>query len=787
MIDRILASLNDRQRAAVSITDGPVLVLAGAGSGKTRMLTARIAKLIEQDHVAPWNILAVTFTNKAAREMRDRLESFTSGGQYVWCSTFHSLCVRILRSEATHIGFERNFSIYDEEDSLRVLKACLTRAKLNETTYPAKYVRACISSAKDKMVPPGEYASLHKDDFRSEKIGEVYLQYQKDLKASNAMDFDDLIMNTLRLFQEHQDILTAYAMRFRYIHVDEYQDTSQAQYMLIRLLSCIHHNICVVGDDDQSIYGWRGADIRNILDFEKDFPGAQVIRLEQNYRSTQTILDAANAVIANNTQRKPKKLWTENEPGAQVVSCSFSDANQEADFIASEINSLVLDNGHSYNEIAVFYRTHAQSRLLGQSLVRNGIPYQVVGGVGFWQRKEIKDAVAYLKLLVNPDDSVSLHRIINTPKRGIGDSAVETLDRYAAENEESILSAALHYASDPGANARIKKNVQRFAELFSELSVLHEMVSVSELVQQTLEKSGLLSMYDPDVDEDAQRIENLLELVTAAKQFEAEWSMGIRTYTDEEIASDTAADTAPVLADWLMSVSLESDISDGETPDTGAVTLMTIHGAKGLEFPIVFLTGLEEGVFPHVRSIGSDDELQEERRLCYVGITRAKELLYLTHAEFRALMNNASVRLPSRFLREIPLECVENRISHTQDRSYSFDAEEEFGFRRGSTSYIGSGWQSAQPRTSYSSGFSSTATAGSRNRGYTGFGFTTEKQKPKTDTERFDIEFVPGDHVLHKVFGKGVVISAKGDIVTVAFDGRGVKQLSVTMAKLQKT
>ena len=775
----ILDSLNDRQAQAARTCEGAVLVLAGAGSGKTRMLTARIAHLIEEESVHPWNILAVTFTNKAAREMRERLEGMTHGGQYVWCSTFHSLCVRILRREAEHIGYSKNFTIYDEEDSGRILKSCLAKAQLSEDSFAPKFVRAQISRAKDKMIPPSEFARWYGDDFRAEKLAQIYAMYQNALREAGAMDFDDLILNTLMLFQQNQDVLTAYSARFQYVHVDEYQDTSQAQYMLIRLLSSYYGNICVVGDDDQSIYGWRGADIRNILDFEHDFPGAKVIRLEQNYRSTKSILDMANAVIANNAQRKPKKLWTENEQGAKPVLCAFENANDEADFIASEIARLVRDDGRAYNEVAIFYRTHAQSRLLGQSLVRNNIPYRVYGGVGFWQRKEVKDAMAYLKLLVNPDDAVSIRRIINVPKRGIGDAAVDALEALAAEREESLLAAAMDFADAPDAPSRMKKPIARFAELMAELSVLSELSGVSELAQQVILKTGLLEMYNPDDEEDMARRENLTELVTAAKQFESEWELGVRTFTDEEAESEQIEQTEPTLNDWLMSVSLESDVA-GEEENTGSVTLMTIHGAKGLEFPVVFLTGLEEGVFPHARALEDEVQLQEERRLCYVGITRARELLYLTRAEFRALNNNAGVRLPSRFLKEFPEDAVENRIRtapRTSLRSSFFDDEEDFGFSSGSTSYVNLSRSNAAASSPF---FSQAASFVNQSK-------PTAPKKPADSAEGCPASSLrTGDHVRHSVFGRGTVISVKGDIVTVAFDGRGVKQLSAAFAKLQK-
>ena len=775
----ILDSLNDRQAQAARTCEGAVLVLAGAGSGKTRMLTARIAHLIEEEGVHPWNILAVTFTNKAAREMRERLEGMTHGGQYVWCSTFHSLCVRILRREAEHIGYSKNFTIYDEEDSGRILKDCLAKAQLSEDSFAPKFVRAQISRAKDKMIPPSEFARWYGDDFRAEKLAQIYAMYQNALREAGAMDFDDLILNTLMLFQQNQDVLTAYSARFQYVHVDEYQDTSQAQYMLIRLLSSYYGNICVVGDDDQSIYGWRGADIRNILDFEHDFPGAKVIRLEQNYRSTKSILDMANAVIANNAQRKPKKLWTENEQGAKPVLCAFENANDEADFIASEIARLVREDGRAYNEVAIFYRTHAQSRLLGQSLVRNNIPYRVYGGVGFWQRKEVKDAMAYLKLLVNPDDAVSIRRIINVPKRGIGDAAVDALEALAAEREESLLAAAMDFADAPDAPSRMKKPIARFAELMAELSVLSELSGVSELAQQVILKTGLLEMYNPDDEEDMARRENLTELVTAAKQFESEWELGVRTFTDEEAESEQIEQTEPTLNDWLMSVSLESDVA-GEEENTGSVTLMTIHGAKGLEFPVVFLTGLEEGVFPHARALEDEVQLQEERRLCYVGITRARELLYLTRAEFRALNNNAGVRLPSRFLKEFPEDAVENRIRtapRTSLRSSFFDDEEDFGFSSGSTSYVNLSRSNAAASSPF---FSQAASFVNQSK-------PTAPKKPADSAEGCPASSLrTGDHVRHSVFGRGTVISVKGDIVTVAFDGRGVKQLSAAFAKLQK-
>ncbi|MGI6005699.1 MAG: ATP-dependent helicase [Christensenellales bacterium] len=731
-------ALNDRQREAVEHTEGALLVLAGAGSGKTRVLTMRIAHLIRNRHVAPHNILAVTFTNKAAREMRERLEVLVEGGHGVWCSTFHSLCVRILRREAKHIDYEPSFTIYDEEDAGRLIASCIERAGVSTEHYPVSFVRRQISSAKDRMIAPNEFASKC-EDWRADKLAQIYRAYARNLKANNAMDFDDLILNVLTLFADHPDILAAYAARFCYIHVDEYQDTNQAQYMLVRLLAGYHGNICVVGDDDQSIYGWRGADIGNILNFERDYPGARVVRLEQNYRSMGNILNAANSVIEHNTQRKSKRLWTDRGDGERVEVISVSDEHSEARFLAGKIYQLVQEDGARYRDIAVFYRTHAQSRLLGQMLVNQNIPFRVFGGTGFYQRREIKDALAYLRVLSNPADDVSLSRIVNVPKRGIGDKALEHLQRFAAEREIPLLLAVLDF--DPSfieGGGRIAKPVMEFAALMRRIMAMHEVLPLDELVERMIEMTGLSAQYAQDTEEDRGRRENLQELAGAAAEF-------LNQSEDEEVT----------LTDWLGTLSLETQMDEADTSDS-AVTMMTIHAAKGLEFPIVFMTGMEEGIFPHSRSIMDESRMEEERRLCYVGITRAMQRLFLSYASRRTLFNQTMRNAPSRFLRELPQRLVQATDMQDQQR-------EAYPARR------------SKVREDYAMLWAE-VTGRSRR--------VTPKSAPEAPACGAD--FSAGDKVRHNAFGSGTVISVKGDILSVAFDGRGIKQLSVSVAPLKK-
>nr|WP_122013303.1 UvrD-helicase domain-containing protein [Maliibacterium massiliense] len=740
-----LSQLNAMQREAVMQTDGALLVLAGAGSGKTRVLTHRIAHLIADEGVAPYHILAVTFTNKAAREMRERLETLVEGGRDVWCSTFHALCVRILRREAQHIGYTSSFTIYDEEDTGKLLQRCMEQVGVGGDNYPLRLVRSHISKAKDKMLSPEAYAKGC-DDWRIEKITQVFALYEKHLKENNAMDFDDLILNTLTLFADHPDVLSAYSARFRYIHVDEYQDTNMAQYMLVKLLAGYHGNICVVGDDDQSIYGWRGADIRNILEFEKDFPGAHVVRLEQNYRSCGNILDAANDVIANNRSRKQKRLWTDKGDGDKIHVLSLADEHAEARYVAGEITRLVQEDNFRYSEIAVLYRTHAQSRLLGNALVTNNIPYRVYGGTSFYQRREIKDALAYLRVLVNMNDEISLARILNVPKRGIGDVALEHIRALANRQDIPWIVAILDFESLSDAPTRIVRPIAQFAALLRQLMAEREMLPLGEFVAQMIEESGLARQYGGETDEDRTRRENLRELVGAANEFVQQ------------------CEGEATLEEWLDVISLETS-SDGLEEGDSAVTMMTVHGAKGLEFPVVFITGMEEGVFPHARSIESESQMEEERRLCYVGITRAMQCLYITHTYQRTLMNNTSCNPPSRFLREMPQEILD---SFAEPRRYQ------------ESNFVSSSQQRARASSNRISMWDKAVTdaqAGAHSAAHT---------PSAPHAQDAGVSLCVGDKVRHASFGQGTVIATKGDLVSVAFDGRGIKQLVKSLARLDK-
>jgi DNA helicase-2/ATP-dependent DNA helicase PcrA len=730
-----LSQLNDKQREAVLHTEGPLLVLAGAGSGKTRVLTYRIAHLIDDLAVLPYHILAVTFTNKAAREMRERIAGLVTGGEDVWCCTFHALCVRILRREAKHIGYASGFSIYDEDDTKRLITRIMASAGIGGDSYPYNYVRSQISHAKDEMLTPEQYAQKN-DDWRTEKVARVYATYEKSLKENNAMDFDDLILKTLTLFADKPDVLASYAARFRYVLVDEYQDTNAAQYMLVRLLAGYHHNICVVGDDDQSIYGWRGADIRNILDFEKDFPGAHVVRLEQNYRSFSNILDAANDVISNNAGRKEKRLWTDKGTGEKLTMAAFDNEHEEARYIAAEIMRLVADEGYSFGDIAILYRTHAQSRLLGQALVNNSLPYSVYGGTGFYQRAEIKDALAYLRMFINPADDVSFRRIINVPKRGIGDAALQYIVDLAEAEGTSLFVAALDFEELSAAPARIVRPVARFAEMMRTQIALAQTLPLDEFVAQMIEKTGLLGQYDAGTDDEAARIENLQELAGAAREY---------TLRVEE---------EPSLEEWMGTIALETDM-DRNTGDASSVTMMTLHSAKGLEYPVVFLVGLEENIFPHARSTDSEKEMEEERRLCYVGITRAMQRLYMTYTVRRTLFNMTQYNPPSRFLREISTDLIHEHITvrpvlNAADQAV-FNVQEKPSFTPTQRAKRPTFGMSASPKITVS-----------------------EKS------------FAAGDKVMHPAFGKGTVVAVNGDMVSVAFDGRGVKKLVASLAPLEK-
>jgi DNA helicase-2/ATP-dependent DNA helicase PcrA len=657
----MLAQLNPTQREAVAATEGPVLVVAGAGSGKTRVLTFRIAHLIRDLGVKPDSILAITFTNKAADEMRSRVARLVGGNtRAMWISTFHSACVRILRREATRLGYRSGFSIYDEDDSLRLVTICVRDLDLDPKRFPPKAIKAAISQAKNELVDYEAFASGG-DGFYHEQVSDVYRLYQQRMLEASAMDFDDLLMVTVELLGAFPEVLAHYQERFQYLLVDEYQDTNRAQYVLVRRLAEQHRNLCVVGDGDQSIYRWRGADIRNITDFEKDYPEARIVVLEQNYRSTQTILDAANSVIAHNPRRTPKRLWSDRGAGAPIVRFEGEDEHDEAGFIADEVERLT-EEGFNLADAAVFYRTNAQSRVIEDVLVRRGIPYIVVGSVRFYERREIKDALAYLRAVVNPDDAVALKRVINEPKRGIGDTSIGHVDRFA-QAEKITFGEALRRATQIGPlTARAQRQILDFVGLIDLLSIKADTAGIGGAIEAVLHDTGYMAALEAERTIEALgRVENLRELLSVANEFESSNQGAVVNGQEWDDLSNLAR-----LELFLETVSLQNE-TDELDQGAGAVTLMTLHNAKGLEFPAVFLAGMEDGVFPHMRTLGDPDELEEERRLCYVGITRAQDRLYLTSAWSRMLFGGTNYNPPSRFLKEIPDQLMEKAEKRQRD------------------------------------------------------------------------------------------------------------------------
>ena len=724
-----LNHLNDKQREAVLKTEGPLLILAGAGSGKTRVLTHRIAYLIEEMGVYPGNILAITFTNKAAREMKERVEALLGQQTDIWVSTFHSACVRILRRDIEKIGYTRDFVIYDAADQQNILKDCLKELNVNDKLFPIAMVQNKISDAKDRMLTPQGFMKEAAEDFQLTKIAEIYELYQKKLKKNNALDFDDLIFKTVELFQKEPKVLSFYQHKFQYIMVDEYQDTNQIQYTFIHMLASAHKNLCVVGDDDQSIYSFRGADIRNILNFEDDFANAAVIKLEQNYRSTQNILDAANCVIKNNRGRKSKVLWTSNRVGDRIRYHKAMNEHEEGRFIVNKIQEMYESEGRNYGEFAILYRTNAQSRVLEEMLMRAGIPYRIFGGLKFYARKEIKDIIAYLRLIQNSVDDLSVRRVINVPKRGIGDKTIEKLEQHAARTGESLFSAMLEAEALGDFSRRVVAGINDFAALIMKFSELKDEMGVTELISKVLEESGYIEELQKENTMEANaRIENLQEFLSVAMEFEK---------TAEE----------NTLEEFLGTISLVSDIDQMEDQDN-AVVLMTLHSAKGLEFPIVFLAGMEEGIFPISRALSSDQDLEEERRLCYVGITRAKEILFLTHAMVRTLYGRTNYNGISRFIDEIAEDYIDmdkQEEARKQERSLAPDA----GIYRGLSMGI--------------------------------------ETKPVENTSSSEVK--PGSKVRHEKFGVGTVISIKGSgekaELTIAFDNAGIKKLVLGFAPIK--
>jgi len=644
----LFAELNPTQREAVAATEGPVLVVAGAGSGKTRVLTYRIAHLIRDHQVAPDSILAITFTNKAADEMKQRVGALVGGVvKTMWVRTFHSACVRVLRREAHRLGYRSGFSIYDEADSLRLIRLVTNQLDLDSKRFPERAVKAIISKAKNELVDFESFADQDQG-FYHEQVADIYRLYQQRLLEASAMDFDDLLMVTVELFAAFPEVLKTYQDRFRYVLVDEYQDTNHAQYTLVRQLTAIHGNLCVVGDSDQSIYKFRGADIRNITEFERDYPDARIIVLEQNYRSTETILDAANSVIANNTRRTPKHLWSDRGRGVPIARYEADDEHDEAWFVVDEIERL-QGEGFNHADFAVFYRTNAMSRVIEEVFVRRGLAYTVVGSVKFYDRKEIKDALAYLRTLLNPDDTVSVKRIINEPRRGIGNTTIGHVDRFAETQKISFFEALTRADEVHQLNPRAQKQILEFVALIGSIRDKTSEGGVKAALQGVLYDTGMVSNLEMERTIEAMgRVENLKELAGVAAEFE---SANEGTVVDDE-DFDTL-DNLRRLEIFLESTALVADIDEWDE-GAGAVTLMTLHSAKGLEFPVVFILGMEDGVFPHMRSLGDPDELEEERRLAYVGITRAQDRLYLTSTWKRMLFGGSSYNPPSRFLGEVP-------------------------------------------------------------------------------------------------------------------------------------
>ena len=758
-----LDMLNNEQREAVLHTEGPLLILAGAGSGKTRVLTHRTAYLIDECGVNPYNIMAITFTNKAAGEMRERIDDMVGyGSESIWVSTFHSTCVRILRRYIDRLGYDTNFTIYDADDQKTLMKDICKRLEIDTKIYKEKMFLSVISSAKDEMIGPIEFENRAAGDYTKRKQAQVYKEYQNALKQNNALDFDDLLFKTVELFKLDKEVLNAYQERFRYIMVDEYQDTNTVQFELIRLLAMKYKNLCVVGDDDQSIYKFRGANIYNIFNFEKHFEDAKVIKLEQNYRSTQNILDAANAVIANNVSRKVKSLWTANGTGDKIDFEQLDSGYEEADYVARDIAGKIRRGEYTYKDCAVLYRTNAQSRLFEEKFINMNIPYKIVGGVNFYSRKEVKDLLSYLKTIDNARDDLAVRRIINVPKRGIGAASISKVQMYAQDRGMSFYSA-LSMAADVPGMGKAEAKIRPFVEFIESMKAKAAIVSVSELLEEIIKETGYVSELEAEGTDEAQaRIENIDELISKAVAYEES--------TDE-----------PSLNGFLEEVSLVADI-DSLDENSDYVVLMTLHSAKGLEFPNVYLAGMEDGLFPSYMSITSDDansEIEEERRLAYVGITRAKEHLTITSARMRMIRGQTQYGKVSRFVKEIPNELLKGEIYEPKGR--------DDDLTKAST------YQKAK------AAFKTTPTYGTEY----ATSFNTKKTKPPVytpvsnqksfaseTTSGTSLSYVVGDRVRHIKFGDGEVMAivegGRDFEVTVDFDKVGTKKMFASFAKLKK-
>ena len=776
------SGLNERQKEAVLTTEGPLLVLAGAGSGKTRVLTHRIAHLVRNKGVRPWNILAITFTNKAAREMKERISGLIGEEEVneMWVCTFHAMSVRILRRYAESIGYGRYFTIYDTADQKALIKDVLKLLDISEKNFQVGAVLGAISGKKNKLETPELATKNAGEDYREKIIAKIYTEYQRKLKENNAMDFDDLLVNTYLLFKQNIEALTYYQNKFQYILVDEYQDTNGAQYKLVEMLAKAHNNLCVVGDDDQSIYGWRGADISNILGFEKDFTDAKVIKLEQNYRSTKNILDAANGVVAHNRGRKVKSLWTESEAGEIISVIPNNNEYREAETIASSIVRSVEGGERNFKDFAILYRTNAQSRVLEEKLISASIPYRLLGGVRFYERKEIKDLIGYLKVICNPKDDIALKRVINVPKRGIGAASIGTIGEYAERNNMDFFEAAKLSKSMGILGNGPSQKVLGFTTLIEELQEISAENDVKALIEAVIEKTDFRNHIRMTEAETAtERLENIDELVSKAVHY-------------MEHSED------PSLGDFLEEVALVADV-DNYDEESNSVVLMTLHSAKGLEFPVVFMPGVEEGLFPSYMSITEgDDKLEEERRLCYVGITRAREKLFILYAEQRTTFGRTQYTVPSRFIKELPSEVTNLGKLNSKPKSFFNSEESGLGSRPGTSqsrlqkkaiekrTFVGSSKTTTEKTSFVGKQFEKPVMPTMRSNSFSPFGAVKKAENlPSAVTD-----FKKGDMVKHLRFGQGTIeaVESKNDdvFVTIAFDNGDVKQLSTRFAKLKK-
>ena len=755
---KLLEGMNERQKEAVQHTQGPLLIMAGAGSGKTRVLTHRMAYILAEEEVHPWNILAITFTNKAAREMKERVSQLVGPqAEDMWVSTFHSMCVRILRRDIELLGYQRSFTICDPSEQQTAMKRILKKLDIDSEKYDYRMILNRISQAKNDLEDVEEFNKKY-TGYVEQIIGKCYREYQKELAKSMTLDFDDLIMLTVQLFQKHPETLHYYQQKFQYIHVDEYQDTNHAQYRLVTMLAKKFKNICVVGDADQSIYGWRGADMSNILEFEKDYQNAKVVLLEQNYRSTKTILQAANHVIENNVNRKVKKLWTENEEGQAITYYRAQSEQDEGRYVLSQIQSLLRD-GYHYDDFAILYRTNAQSRVMEENLLKSNIPFRLVGGQRFFERLEIKDLLAYLRLIVNPQDDLSFRRIVNSPKRGIGATSLAKLSDFATVYQFSLLEASLQTTLSP-LSGKAAKALEKFATTIEELRKMQEFLSISEFVEQVIEKTGYLTSLEQQhtMEADA-RIENIQEFISVAKQFEQD-------RLEEE------SEDSPLLQ-FLTDLSLVSD-ADSDDGDGRMVTLMTLHAAKGLEFPVVFIIGLEEGIFPSSRSIMEHDDVEEERRLAYVGITRAEQKLFLTNAYSRLLYGRTQTNRPSRFVLEIGEELFDSK----QQQSYGSTSRQtaSFGSKTSSSGSLFDKYREKSQATAYQPKVVQPS--------------SIQPVRKQIVAANDGAVWKVGDKVMHKKWNVGTVVKVTGEgtnqEIDVAFAGMGIKRLLASFAPIER-